>query len=251
MKKNLRVLVKSFAASLLATLAALAWLCNYTVTAGQVLLITGIVAPALFLPWERWITAARLIWVVASAASLRLGIALMSRLNPEIKQWSWWLGWILILVLLVYLGKQALYECALIPTAVISVALLLSLVGSFGSFDGVIEWSGNAPWHRVTAGVVVLLGCALSGLTLVPHHNAGKAGALTGILVWGAVAFIPLIMWSTQALEIVSFALPQSWARLDFLSFLSCPDVLLCALCAVAALWQSGVGVCLLLQIKK
>lgn len=250
MKKNLRVLVNSFAASLLSTLAAVVWLCNYTVTAGQVLLITGITTVALFLPWARWLTAARLVWVVASAACFRLGIELMSRLNHEIEQWSWWLGWGLILLLFVYFGKQALYECALIPSLAVVIALLLSFGGSFGSFDDVIEWNGS-PWQHVTAGVVVLLGCALSGQTLVPHHNAGKVGALTGIFVWGTVAFIPLIMWSKQALEILSSSLPQAWARLDFLSFLSCPDVLLCALCAVAALWQSAVGVCLLLQIKR
>ncbi len=247
MKKNLRVPLKSFAAALLATLASVVWLCNYTVSGGQALLIVGISAAALFLPWERWKTASRILWVAAAAASFRLGVALTGRLYPEIPQWGWWIGWALLLILLAYLGKRALYECALIPSLAVVLALLCSFAVSWGSFDGVIEWSGP-PWYRVTGGVVVLTGCALSGLSLVPHRSAGKAGALTGILVWGLVGFVPLIMWSWQALEIVSPALPQSWGRLGFLS---CPDVLLTALCATAALWQCGVSVGLLAQVSR
>ncbi len=241
---------KSFCASFLASTAAVVWLCMYAVSLWQILLIAALAIFVIFLPLDRMKTAVRLFWVISSAASFAGGVKLMSHRHTEIPEWSWWLGWGILLILLCYLGKDALYECSVLPAILLGVALVLSFISSFASFDGVMEWRGS-PFQWTTGGAVILVGSILTGLEISPHKNAAKVGALAGVLVWGLVALIPLIMWTGEALGIVDFALPYSWQRLDLISFMGCPDVLLCAMVAVTALWQSACGVTLLLKLKQ
>ncbi len=244
MKKTMLLQGKSFLAAFLATITAVVWLCVYAIALWQILLIAVVAIIAVFLPWDKMVTLAGVLQAIVCVASFAIGVNLMSRLHREIPEWSWWLGWGILLLLLCYLGKNALYECAVLPGLILGVALLLSFGSSLASFDGVIEWRGS-PWQWVTGGALMLIGSIVTGLEIAPHKNAAKAGAMVGILIWGLVALIPLIMWTKEALCIVNVALPRSWQRLDLISFMGCPDVLLCAMVAVTALWQSACGVAL------
>lgn len=240
---------KSFCAAFLASTAAVVWLCIYTVALWQIVLIAALAVVVIFLPQKRIKTVVRLFWVISAVASFAFGVKLMSHRHAEIPEWSWWLGWGILLILLCYLGKDALYECSVLPAILLGVALVLSFISSLASFDGVLELQGS-PFQWTTGGVVILVGSILTGLEISPHKNAAKAGALAGVLVWSLIALIPLIMWTDKALGIIHFALPYSWQRLDLISFMGCPDVLLCAMVAVTALWQSACGVTLLLKLK-
>ncbi len=250
MKETVLTKGKSFFAAFLASTASVVWLCMFTVALWQILLISVLAVIVVFLPLKQAETVTRLFWVISSVASFAIGVKLMGRLHTETPLWSWWLGWGILLILLCYLGKDALYECAVLPAMLFGVALLLSFGSSLASFDGAIEWRGS-PWQWTTGGAVLLVGNILMGLEIAPHKNAAKAGALTGVLVWGLVALIPLIMWTGEAIGIVNFALPFGWQRLDLISFMGCPDVLLCAMVAVSALWLSACGVTTLMKLKQ
>lgn len=238
MKREILPHAKSFLAAFLSTASAVIYLCLYPLSLWQILLVMLCGVVAVFIPWERVRTVRSLFEVLSAAALIGFGIKLPTRLESDIPEWSFWLGWGLLLLLLCYMGKKALYECSVLPSLLLMGALLLSFIGSLKYFDGVIEWSGPM-WQWTCGGAVVLVGCATSGLR-VPHKNAAKAGALFGVTLWGLTAVVPLIMWSGQALCALPLALPRSLARIEFLSFLGGTDIMMSATVSVAALWQSA-----------
>lgn len=238
LKREILPHAKSFLAAFLSTAAAVIWLYLYPLSLWQSIVVALCGVVAVFLPWERVRTVRLLLEVLSAAVLIGFGIKLWDRLESDIPEWSVWLGWGVLLLLLCYMGKGALYECSVLPALLLMGALLLSFVGALEHFDGVIEWSGPA-WQWTCGGAVVLVGCATSGLK-VPHKNAAKAGALFGITLWGLTALVPLMMWSGQALSVLPLALPKSLARIEFLSFLGGTDIMMSTAVSVAALWQSA-----------
>ena len=232
-----RIFFKNYFAALCAAAAALVWLCCYSVSGGQALLITGIAAVALFLPWHRCPVAARLLKVISAAASFRLGLALMEHTFPALPSAGLWIGWGTFWLLLVYIGTRPLQECAWLVGMAVLGGVAAAFLCSFAYFDGSVEWSGT-PWYRVSGGSVVLTGCALTIGGEEGQRAGDKAGALTGILLWGLTAFVPLLLWSREALGSISGVLLSGLRRLPLLP---CFDVWLGALCAVLALWQAAL----------
>lgn len=237
---------RDYLSAVTGTLGAVVWLCGCCVSGRQALVIMGLTGAALFLPWQRMKTAARVLWVIASAALFRFGILLTARLCPEVPEWSIWLGWGVALWALVYIGRRPLHAAVLPLGLALITSLILSIVLSVPSCDFTVEWSG-APWQRVSGGVLILLGCALGTMEQREHPNVTLAGALTGVALWGGVAFLPLFRWSRPVLESLSFTLLRTWSLLP----LPCSEVWLGALCAAAALWQCSRSVGALMKLEK
>ena len=244
--KKLSLYGRDYLSAVTGTAASVVWLCACSVSGQQALLIMGITVGALFLPWQRMKTAARVLWVISAAALFRYGILLTARLCPEVPEWSIWLGWGVAIWALTYIGRRPLRAAVLPLGLALMSGLVLSFVFSVPSFDPAVEWNGP-PWQRVSTGVLILLGCALGSMSEDKNSTATLAGALTGVLLWGGVAFLPLLLWSRPALESLSAVLLRGWSLLP----LPCSEVWLGALCAVAALWQCGRSVGALMKLEK
>ncbi len=228
-------------------LGAICFSMLYPTTAAESLWIAGLAGVAWLLPWQRLITLGRILWLISGGMALLAGITVLEISAPNIALWQWILGWVIVLLLGVYFGKTPWYKTAGVVAVLFAAVSLFGFCGGMSQFDGVLEWDGVS-FSRIATGVVVLLGSGLAAYEIAPQKHAAAAGGIAACVVWLFNAAVPLLMWSHQALSVLSFPLRSSWQRLEIFGRFSCGDALLCAVAGVGTLWQC-IG-CVLILYK-
>ena len=235
----------SFFAGLSAGVSAVTWSVLHPMTGLQTLVIFAAVAAVQFLPWERWLRGRILLIMIGTGMSVGGGIDLLDVSFDSISRYTFWTAWIIFTVLLCYIGEKPLYKCGVVLGLMSLAFVLFSFFGVLVN-DGNIEWMGGS-WRHVAGGILTLTGLSLTGRELACDKCAARRGILCGLVIWGVAAFLPLILWSREALEVIKLPLLSSWQRLGWLS----PNVLLTSLCALLSLWQSSGGFLLIYKYIK
>ncbi len=162
--------------------------------------------------------------------------------------WLWLIGWGLLLGVLLYCGQQALMAAGRL-LGLLSAVLLLLFSGATVPFWQELPTFSFGSWWQAAGAAIVLLGCMLTGRELSSHSNAARLGGLTGLLLWGVISAAPLFVWSERALRVLSMALAVTWQRIQLLSLIYCPDVLLCGLVGLLCLWQNAACIGILKSV--
>ncbi|MBQ6947871.1 MAG: hypothetical protein IJN42_07465 [Clostridia bacterium] len=234
--------IKSFCVTMGTGLAATAVSVSFAGGLAETVAVVTAVALLWCLPWRRWPMARFILQLAAGLGCLYLGLIALGRSIPAVSWVQWCLGWGILWLMLCYFGQKALYEASILTGGLAAgVMLFFSAASVFVGWRVPVISFGTLPF--LPLGVLLLLGCALTGREVAGDDRASFWGGMAGFLIWGITSAIPSLVWSRPALSLLPFALPAAWGRIQILGLIHCPDVLLCALSALLCLWQNALFV--------
>ncbi|MBR5783522.1 MAG: hypothetical protein IKY33_04835 [Clostridia bacterium] len=239
MEKSSMGKIIGFACGLCAVSTAVVWSALYPTTGWETLLIIALGIGVQFVPLFR--QAETLLALIAAGVGLAGGAELCANVFASISHSLWWIGLLLFVLLLCYVGRWPIYRSAFLLGLAVCVGFVASFVGGVWNFDGEMAVNGLS-FSRVLSGTLVLWGGGAIARNLA--QNVARTGTVVGCLLWGGTAFVPQMVWSREALQVLPLPLTTAWRTFG-------AEVWLTVLFALGALWLSAAGLLVTLQNVK